>query len=70
MVMDRDIARSYSTRYKNIGVIMMNFDEEHYGAAVAKGNKKLVDSINRTLARLVNLGKYMNLVDKFIINAN
>ncbi len=66
VVMDRDIARASAEKYNNLKVIDLNFDEEHYGVAVQKGNRELLNSINNTLARLVNSGDYMDLVDEYI----
>ena len=38
--------------------------EESYALCVKKGNKTLLDSINKTLERLMNEGK----IDEYVIN--
>ena len=38
--------------------------EEEYAIAVAKGNKDLLDSINKTLQRLIDEGK----IDEYVVN--
>ena len=42
------------------------FTEEPYGIAVKKGNKELVDELNKALKSLKDSGKYDEIKDKWI----
>ncbi|SFC70202.1 amino acid ABC transporter substrate-binding protein, PAAT family [Bacillus sp. OV322] len=44
------------------------FTKEPYGIAVKKGNKKLVDELNKALKKLKDSGKYQEIHDKWIKN--
>jgi aspartate/glutamate/glutamine transport system substrate-binding protein len=44
------------------------FTEEPYGIAVKKGNKELVDELNKALKSLQDSGKYDEIKDKWIKN--
>lgn len=44
------------------------FTEEPYGIAVKKGNKELVDALNKALKSLKDSGKYDEIKDKWIKN--
>jgi aspartate/glutamate/glutamine transport system substrate-binding protein len=44
------------------------FTEEPYGIAVKKGNKELVDELNKALKSLKDSGKYDEIKDKWIKN--
>jgi putative glutamine transport system substrate-binding protein len=44
------------------------FTEEPYGIAAKKGNKKLVDELNKALKTLKDSGKYDEIKDKWIKN--
>ncbi len=66
IIVDKDTARSFTNKYKNLVILPMEFNVEHYGVAVQKNNKELLTSVNYTLDRLINSGEYMNMVEKYI----
>lgn len=45
------------------------FDEEFYGAAVAKGNTNLLETVNQTLAAMSADGRYDQLVNDWLVQA-
>ncbi len=68
LLTDRDIARATVNKYKNrLDMIQLDLEVENYGIAVGKNEKELLASINTTLARLINSGKYSQLVDQHIV---
>ncbi len=68
IVMDKDVARAFLSKYENIRILPIEFDIEEYGIAVKKGNSKLLSSINTTLQRIFDSGEYNNLVQLYINN--
>ena len=45
------------------------FEEEFYGAAVAKGNTNLLETVNQTLAAMSADGRYDQLVNDWLVQA-
>lgn len=66
VIIDVGSVQKYLSHYDNISVLPVNLETEHYGIAVKKGDKKLLDLINATLSRLLNSGQYARLVEQHI----
>ncbi len=66
IIIDKEAAISFVNRYTNLKMLQVEFDVENYGVAIQKGNKKLLESVDRTINRLVNSGEYMNLVEEHV----
>ncbi len=67
LVIDSQTAKNFAATNDELHILSMEFDPEYYGIAVKKGNKKLLESIDKTINRLVNSGKYIQLVEDYII---
>lgn len=67
VVMEKPVAEAYVDRHEDLVLMDLTFEDGEGGSAVAikKGNKDLVDEINKTLERLMGDGS----VDKFVIEA-
>lgn len=52
----------------SFGLVGGTFTEEPYGIAVKKGNKELVDALNKALKNLKDSGKYDEIKNKWIKN--
>ncbi len=66
VIIDKEPAKAFVSRHDNLTVLPINFDAEHYGIAVAKGNEKLVSDINGILNELLVSGEYNRLVENHI----
>ena len=66
IVIDELPAKSIVARNDNLKIIKGNFAEEEYAIAVRKGDKELLDSINKTIASIKKDGRYKLLVNSFI----
>ncbi len=66
LVVDYQTAKAFAEEDERLYLLSMEFDPEYYGIAVKKGNKKLLDSIDKTISKLINSGKYSKLVEEYI----
>ncbi|MBR1615081.1 MAG: transporter substrate-binding domain-containing protein [Treponema sp.] len=66
IVMDELPAKSIIARNDNLKIVKDKFVEEEYAVAVRKGNKELLDSINKTIREARENGTYKALVNAFI----
>ncbi len=66
VIVDSKTAQSFITEYDNLAIVPIEFEAEHYGVAVKKGNDELAKSINKTLDRIINSGEYLTLVEENI----
>ena len=70
IVVEGPVAQNYADKNKDIVVSGMKFSEETSqkgsAAAIFKGNKELLDSVNKTLERLMKDDK----ISKFVADAN
>jgi polar amino acid transport system substrate-binding protein len=70
LVVELPVAQAYADKNKDIFVSSMKFSEEAAekgsAIAIAKGNKELLDSVNKTLDRLMKEDK----IAKFVAEAN
>jgi polar amino acid transport system substrate-binding protein len=54
---------NYKDKFKIVG---KPFTEEYYGVAVKKGNKKVLDAINKGLKAVLNTDTYKQIEDKWL----
>ncbi len=66
IIVDKGTAQSFIGSYDNLTILPIQFDVEHYGVAITKGNSELAASINKTLDRLINSGQYLDMVEEQI----
>lgn len=68
VVVEQPVATAYVKNNDGLYMTDITFKDEEGGSAVAvkKGNKELLDSINKTIERLIKENK----IDEFVINAN
>lgn len=68
VVVEQPVANAYVKNNDALHMTDITFKDEEGGSAVAvkKGNKELLDSINKTIERLINENK----IEEFVINAN
>ena len=56
---DKPVSQEYVVKQKGkIKIVGDNLSEEDFGFAVQKGNKKLLNKINKSLANVKKNGKY------------
>ncbi len=65
---DKDTAEVFAEQSDRIRILNTQFETEYYGVAVQKGNKKLLNSINKTIEQLKSSGQYDKLVEDYILN--
>ncbi len=67
-MLENPVAVSYAKNGKNLAVSNVKFENKDKGASVAvkKGNKELVDAIDKTLDKLIK----EKSIDKFVTDAN
>jgi len=66
IIIDELPAKSITVRNDNFKIVRDKFLEEEYAIAVKKGNKKLLDSINKTLEKMKKDGTFKLLSNAFI----
>ncbi|WP_297437908.1 basic amino acid ABC transporter substrate-binding protein [Thermococcus sp.] len=64
LVLDSPVANMFTSRY-NVKVIYTIQTNEHYGIAVRKGNKELLNKINKALNEIMNSPDWNKLVAKY-----
>ncbi len=68
ILIDRISGQAFISLYgtENLETLSMNFETIYYGFAIKKGNKRLLDDINKTLKRIIDSGEYVRLVEEHI----
>ncbi len=66
IILDKEPAKTFITKYNNIIAMPIIFETESYGVAVKNDNANLLESVNTTLARLINSGQYSQFVEEYI----
>lgn len=66
VVVDHSVAKAFLNEYDNLKILPIEFEIEHYGVAVTKGNTKLLSSINTTINNLQASNEYEMLVENYI----
>jgi polar amino acid transport system substrate-binding protein len=64
VVLDSPVAKMFSKKY-DVEVVYTIKTGEHYGIAVRKGNKKLLDGINKALKEIMNSPEWDKLVEQY-----
>lgn len=65
VIIDNFPAQKYAEKNPELKLVDGDFEEEFYAMAVKKGNKELLESMNKTLERLMEDGTYQNILDKY-----
>ncbi|WP_297518901.1 basic amino acid ABC transporter substrate-binding protein [Thermococcus sp.] len=65
VVLDSPVAEMFSKKYNSVEIVYTIKTGEHYGIAVKKGNKKLLDGINKALKEIMNSPEWNKLVEKY-----
>ena len=66
VVLDELPAKEIVAKNPSLMIVTDKFAKEEYAIAVKKGNKELLDSINKTIAMMKNDGDYEKLISVFI----
>jgi polar amino acid transport system substrate-binding protein len=66
LIIDQQPALSFIKKNPDLEILSFDFDPEYYGIAIKKDDKELLDSVNKTLARLKSSGKYDELLSQFM----
>jgi len=66
LIIDQQPAMSFVAKNPELEIISFDFDPEYYGIAIKKDNRELLDSVNKTLARLKSSGRYDELLSQFM----
>lgn len=64
LVIDSPVANMFTNKY-NVKVVYTINTDEHYGIAVKKSNKELLDKINQALREIMNSPDWNKLVEKY-----
>jgi polar amino acid transport system substrate-binding protein len=65
VVVDIPVAQAYLRRIPGLVISSPRMSEEHYGIAVRKGNRELLDKINDGLAKIRASGEFDEITDKW-----
>ena len=66
LINDKPVSQEYVVKQKGkIKIVGDNLSEEDFGFAVQKGNKKLLNKINKGLANVKKNGKYNKIYKKW-----
>lgn len=65
MLIDQTTAKAYASVYPNLKVVGEPFDNSEQGIAVQKGNKELLDEVNKVLKDLKQSGEMDQLIQKW-----
>jgi len=65
VIIDNFPAKKYVEKNPELKLIEGQFEEEQYAIAVKKGNKKLLDQINKALQKLMDDGTYDSILEKY-----
>lgn len=66
MIIDDYLAQTLVKNNKNLKIVDLNLETEEYAAAVRKGDKELLDSINRTIRKMKEAGTFEMLKKSFM----
>ena len=66
LIIDQQPALNFINKNPELEILSFDFEPEFYGIAIKKGNSELLDSVNKTLARLKSSGKYDELLAKYM----
>ena len=65
VILDSFPAKIYVQQNKGLKIIEGGFDTEQYCIAVKKGNKEMLDNINKTIKRLRDSGDLDKIIKKY-----
>ncbi len=67
VIINNAVADVFMLKYKNLEILPIEFDTLHHGVAVKKGNTKLLNSINKTIAKIKQSGEYDRFVEEYTV---
>ncbi len=67
-IIDMESAKAFTYKYGNLVPLNIEFDTENYGVVIEINNKKLLNSVNSTIARIIENGRYDELIKEYINN--
>lgn len=65
VILDSAPAENYIENNKGLKIVTMDIKDEKYAIAIKKGQKELVENINKALNELKNDGTYNKLINKY-----
>lgn len=65
VIIDNEPSKKFASVNDDIVALDLGFDDEYYAIAVSKGNKELLDTINKVIKELKDNGEYDKLIDKY-----
>ena len=65
VIIDKPVAEVALSKFKGLKIVGDTLDAENFGFAVAKGNKELLDKINKGLENVKKDGTYDKIYDKW-----
>lgn len=65
VILDSAPAENYIENNKGLKIVTMDIKDEKYAIAIKKGQKELVENINKALNELRNDGTYNKLINKY-----
>ncbi len=66
IILDKEPAKIFIANNENIETLPIKFASEYYSVAVAKGNDKLLEDINKAINEVVRSGYYNSLIEHYI----
>lgn len=66
VVIDNEPAKAYVTANEGLKILETEYADEDYAIAIAKGNTKLLEKVNKALDELKKEGKLDEIVEKYI----
>ncbi|MDE7058387.1 MAG: transporter substrate-binding domain-containing protein [Lachnospiraceae bacterium] len=66
VIIDNEPAKQFVAKAEGLTILEEEFVTEEYAIAVAKGNKELLDDINKALDAIIADGTVKGIVDKYI----
>lgn len=65
VILDSAPAQSYVSKNKGLKIVTMDVEDEKYAIAMKKGQKQLVDEVNKALDEIKAEGTYDKLIQKY-----
>ena len=66
IVIDNAVAENFLTMYDDLEIVQgLEMQVEQYGFAIAKKNEELLEAVNAALAKIIEDGKYDELIEKY-----
>ena len=66
VIIDSEVAKKFVEETSGLKVLDEAFADENYAIAIKKGNKELLDSVNKALSELKSDGTIDSIIAKYI----